>query len=73
MASLKKTITYYYRGGVERGNGRSYDWHDGYSENSPEGLPLYPLMTWRECRHEAKSRGAVAVFEREVVPAEVSR
>lgn len=57
------TITYIYRGQVERGDGKpGYDWHAAYSETSPEGQVLYPWMTHAECLADAKSRHARAVF-----------
>lgn len=55
-------ITYFYRGGVERGTGNGYEWRNGYSESGPAGEILYPWMTARECQQDAKKRGAVAVF-----------
>lgn len=59
-----KTITYYYRGGVERGNGKpGYDWHDGYSPNNEQGQMTAPWMTYRECQADAKAKGATAKFE----------
>lgn len=59
-----KTITFIYRGGVERGTGKpGYAWHDGYSENTDDGHPTYPWMTKSECRAVAKEQGAKAVFE----------
>jgi len=61
--SVKKIITYTYRGQIERGNGKpGYDWHEGYSQDSSEGLPLYPWMTKRECFADAKAQGAQAQF-----------
>lgn len=58
------TITYYYRGQIERGNGKpGYDWHNGYSENSSAGGALAPWMTKRECQQDAKSKNAQAIFE----------
>lgn len=57
------TITYTYRGPVERGNGKpGYDWHDGYSETTDTGAVLYPWMTFRECQQDARKRNACAVF-----------
>jgi hypothetical protein len=53
-----KTITYYYRGEIERGG----HWAEGWSENSEDGLPLYPWSTKRECQHAAKLQGSKAVF-----------
>lgn len=58
----KKTITYYYRGQIERGTGRGYEWRNGYSEDSEDGLPLYPWSTRRECQSAAKRQGVLAVF-----------
>lgn len=62
------TITYVYRGQVERGclvNGRhgrpSYRWHDGYSQETEQG-PLYPWLTRAECLKDAKSQGCKALF-----------
>jgi hypothetical protein len=59
---MKKTITYYYRGMIERG--ANYDWREGWSANSEEGQTLYPWNTKRECQAEAKTKGAKAVFVR---------
>lgn len=60
---MKKTITYTYRGQVERGNGKpGYDWHRGYSETTESGGILCPWMTRAECIADAKGRGAVAQF-----------
>ena len=56
----KKTITYTYRGGVERGP--RYDWHDGYSETGPNGEVYFPWMTRSECQRDARSQGAQAIF-----------
>lgn len=62
-----KTITYFYRGGVERAatkNGKpTYQWHNGFSANSEDGKPLYPWSTIRECQAEAKKEGATAEFK----------
>jgi len=59
-----KTITFIYRGGVERGTGKpGYAWFDGYSENTADGHPVYPWMTKVECRDLARSRSAKAVFQ----------
>lgn len=60
---IMKTITYIYRGGVERGTGSGYVWHDGYSPNSDDGHMTAPWMTKRECQSDAKQRGAIAIFE----------
>lgn len=63
--STKKTpteIRYVFRGSVERGTGRGYKWHDGYSEDSPGGGITYPWLTKREAQADAKVRGARAVF-----------
>lgn len=59
----KAIVTYYYRGKIERGNGRGYDWKEGYSRDSEDGKPLYPWNTKRECQQEAKAAGAQAVFQ----------
>lgn len=60
------TFTYYYRGHIERWRALGYAWMEGYSENGESGGPLYPWMTKKECREEAKARGGRAVFvERE--------
>lgn len=58
----QKVIVYYYRGHTERGAGRSYVWKDGYSE-TVGGHVLYPYLTKAEARHDAKVRGAKAVFK----------
>jgi len=61
----KGITTYYYRGLVERGTGGpSYRWAEGWSENSAEGLPLYPWMTRHECQKEAQRNDTQAVFVR---------
>jgi len=57
-----KTIVYFYRGGTERPDGRSYRWHDGYSAMSANGNTLYPWMTKAECRSNARAQGARAEF-----------
>jgi hypothetical protein len=65
MAAMKKTeIRYVYRGPVERGTGRGYRWHDGYSANSSTGGVQYPWMTKREAQSNAKAQGARAMFVR---------
>jgi hypothetical protein len=53
-------ITYIYRGDIERPP--NYSWYPGYSEDSAEGWVTYPWMTSRECKADAKSRGATAEF-----------
>lgn len=55
-----KTITYTYRGQIERG--ADYHWCDGYSETTAEGHVLYPWMTRQECQRDAKAQGAKAQF-----------
>jgi hypothetical protein len=55
---------YHYRGAIERGVGGSYVWREGYSENSDNGLPLYPWSTKQECQRAAKADGFRAVFYR---------
>ncbi len=63
---MKKKVeptVYYYRGQIERGNGRcGYVWKDGYSANSENGLTLYPWMTRGECRRAARCDGSRALF-----------
>lgn len=61
----RREIIYHFRGGVERGIGGSYVWRDGYSETTADGGVLYPWMTWKECRHDAKIQGGKAVFYRD--------
>lgn len=61
--TTKKSITYYYRGMIERGP--RYDWREGWSENSAEGHPIYPWSTKRECQRAAKKEGAKAIFVRD--------
>ena len=58
-----RELDYTYRGGVERGTGRGYKWHNGYSETSEDGSTLYPWMTARECQADAKARGFKAVLQ----------
>jgi len=60
---MKKTITYFYRGMIERG--ANYDWKEGFSQDSAEGRALYPWNTKRECQAEAKQQGAQAIFSRD--------
>jgi hypothetical protein len=57
-----KTLTFYYRGDIERGTGNGYAWRRGYSINSDDGLVIYPWNTKQECQAEAKRKGAKAVF-----------
>ena len=57
------SITYFYRGAVERGTGTGYAWRNGFSETTPDGKITYPWMTAKECRADARARGAVARFE----------
>ena len=58
------TITYPYRGSLERYSMRSgASWVRGYSETTTEGGILYPWMTKRQCQSEARRRGAKAVFK----------
>lgn len=72
MKKEKLTITYHYRGMIERGNGKpGYTWHEGWSENSESGHPLYGWMTKRECQKEARDQGAKAVFVRNIQGKEV--
>lgn len=60
-----KTIIYHYRGPIERGNGKpGYDWRSGYSANSETGAPLFPWMTYAECKEDARQQGARARFSR---------
>jgi hypothetical protein len=59
-------IIYHYRGLIERGP--RYEWREGYSENSADGLPLYPWNTRGECRTDALRRGFIAVFYRDGKP-----
>lgn len=66
---MKKTISYYYRGEVERGTGEpGYRWHRGYSPNSEDGKPTYPWMTQKECIADAKAQGASAQFISDSTP-----
>ncbi|MFA6234130.1 MAG: hypothetical protein WC824_08090 [Bacteroidota bacterium] len=63
------TITYKYRGMIERGIGNcntrpGYAWHEGYSEDGENGRGLMGWMTKEECRTDAKSRGSKAEFVR---------
>lgn len=62
-STRKCTITYYYRGLIERG--ADYHWTEGWSAQSENNHPLYPWNTKRECQREAKSQGAKAVFVRD--------
>ena len=64
-----KTITYYYRGDVERGRRRRgvffYAWQRGYSATGPSGGVLCPWMTKQECLADARKQGARARFVEE--------
>lgn len=60
----KPTITYHFRGNIERSVGQRYQWREGWSENNAEGLALYPWLTMRECQTEARKANARAVFVR---------
>lgn len=62
MKIPRPEIAYHYRGRVERG--ARYEWRDGYSANSERGEILFPWMTRRECRQDAKRQGGKAVFYR---------
>ncbi len=57
-------IIYTYRGGVERGAGGRYVWHEGFSPTTKDGGIVYPWMTKKECRHDAAQLGTSAVFSR---------
>jgi hypothetical protein len=61
--TTKPTKRYDYRGLIERG--AQYRWVEGYSETTPNGNPLYPWSTRRECRAEAKADGFKAIFFRD--------
>ena len=59
----RPVVTYYFRGQIERGNGRGgYVWKDGYSENSPDGRVIFGWNTYRECQAAAKAAGCKAKF-----------
>jgi hypothetical protein len=58
--NTRKVITYVYRARIERRT----EWCDGYSKDSADGLPTYPLMTRRECKQDAKRQGCKAEFLR---------
>jgi len=61
-------IVYYYRGLIERGNGKpGYSWHEGYSENI-DGHISFPWMTIKECRQDARRQGAIASFAPRMQP-----
>jgi len=62
MMPKPTTITYYYRGDVERGTGAGYRWTRGYSAVGEGGGGLYPWSTKAECRDEAEAEGKRAVF-----------
>lgn len=58
----RPSITYVYRGEIERGTGQpGYAWHPGYSEEVTGGA-LFPWLTRAECQREARARGAIARF-----------
>ena len=56
-------IVYTYRGGIERGTGGGYSWHDGYSPTTIDGGVLYPWMPLRKCQQDARRYGCKAAFE----------
>jgi len=60
-----KYVVYRYRGLIERGIGRRYVWHEGYSETSSDNGIYYPWMTKSECRESAKKYNRKAKFMRE--------
>jgi hypothetical protein len=61
-----KEIVYWFRGQIEKGsNYKCYKWADGYSAKSENGMVLYPWMTKKECRQDAKEQGCKAVFKEE--------
>ena len=57
---MMKKIAYVYRQRIERHD----RWQDGFSEDSSDGFPTYPIKTRRECQADAKRQGAVAQFLR---------
>ena len=63
-----KTITYHYRGDIERTvvnrRSRNIEWREGYSADGDNGGVLYPWMTKTACRADAKAQDAEAVFVR---------
>ena len=64
MKANPKDRIYWHRGPIEVGTGApGYRWVDGYSENNPEGAPLYPWATKQVCRDAAKADGCRAVFK----------
>lgn len=64
QAITRQKAIYEYRGQIERGTGKpGYKWVNGYSQVSPDGGVLYPLMTRRECQQDAKARGRKAEFK----------
>ena len=56
-----KTIIYWHRGLIEKG--KNYTWKEGYSANGEGGGALYPWMTKKECRQDAKEQRCKAVFK----------
>ena len=70
---MKREPTIYtFRGSIERPSTRhrrpSYRLFDGYSATTEDGAVLYPWMTKRECRAEAKADGKRAVFVQNLAP-----
>jgi hypothetical protein len=61
MAKDRSTITYRYRGLMERNRRSRTVQPPGYSQ-TVAGSVLCPWMTRRECRDDARRRGAVAYF-----------
>ena len=58
----KPVIRYYLRGRVEVLSGGRYRAAQGYSEQTPDGRPLYPWLTKKECKQAADAIGCRAVF-----------
>lgn len=57
------TITYHYRGLIERPTKRGYVWEEGYSAGEGSAIQ-YPWLTKTEARADARSQGAKATFAR---------
>jgi hypothetical protein len=67
MRYIKRDVTFYYRGQIERWDkrSRSCKWVSGYSENAyrdGKTYIMYPWMTKEECRKDVERWGFKAVF-----------
>ena len=66
MNRIPPVVEFFYRGRTERWSvlNRRYMWHDGYSEDGPNGGETQPWLTMEEARTAARHRGCRAAFFR---------